>query len=77
MEKKYFQKEGLIAFKLWAFELLIDALEVDRQLEKIEQLYDKVVQFSQSIWMETKATAEERKDMQNLVDRLTIMRLGA
>jgi len=73
LKKKYSQKEGEIAFRLWSFALTIAELETSPNKEKTENLYDKAVAFSSSSWMEIKATKEERDDLQKMIDRLTFL----
>ena len=73
MKKKYFEKEGEIAFRLWVFSLAVAELEANPNQEKARNLYDKVATFSTSPWMEIKSTEEERRDLQKLIDTLTLM----
>ncbi|MBP5698919.1 MAG: hypothetical protein J6W96_05285 [Alphaproteobacteria bacterium] len=75
LQEKYFKKEGVIAFRLWAFVTMTLELYDDPVEEKVEMLYGKVIDFYDSIWMETKATDEERKDIQKIIDVLTFLRI--
>lgn len=76
---EYLRKEGEIAFRLWLFTEAVQALKKAQTeegvpcYEKVDKLYDKVVSFSDSSWMEVKSTPKEREDLQKLIDELTIM----
>lgn len=69
----YFQKEGEIAFRIWGFMSMLNSLKENPNLEKAQRLYDKIITFSDSPWMEIKATQEERDDLQKVIDEVTLL----
>ena len=73
IKKKYFCKEGEIAFRLWSFAILLSKLEENPNEEKAKNLYEKIVDFSSSPLMEIKSTSEEQVDLQQLIDEITLM----
>ena len=76
MVEKYFNKEGMIAFRLWMFALGLNALKQTPNKEKAAALCDRVVEFSESAWVSAKGTKEEKADIQSLIDDLTNITLG-
>jgi len=73
LKEKYFEKEGYTAFRLWAFAVAVEELSSKANCSKAASLRDQVIEFSESAWVSARSTAEERKDIQKLIDNLTVM----
>ena len=86
IKEKYFPKEGYTAFRLWAFAAAMDELSKNAKAmdelsknankSKAASLRDQVIEFSESAWMSAKGTKEEKDDLQELIDNLTVMAIN-
>lgn len=73
LKEKYFTKEGPIAFKLWVFAVAVEELSKGMNKSKAISLRERIIEFSESAWLTSRGTKEEKQDIQQMIDDLTCM----
>ena len=76
MKQKYFSATGETAFRLWMFSQAAEELKKQPNKEKLANLLSKVKTFAIGNWVKFNATAEEKADLDRLVEELTMLSLG-
>ena len=70
MKEKYLNATGETAFRLWMFSLGLAELKTNFNAAKRNALLEKVYAFANGRWVENNATAEEKKDLQQIAKEL-------
>lgn len=71
LKEKYFRRDGPIAFRLWMYAVVIEELEKNPNKPKAISVRERIIEFSESAWVTTRGTTEERADIQKMIDNLT------
>ena len=75
LREKYFKKEGYTAFRLWTFAIAIEELSQKKNKAKVASLKEQVIEFYDSAWMSVRGTAEEKADLQKIIDEITVLEI--
>ena len=70
MKQKFFKSKGEIAFRIWVYLVLLEEFKRYKNQEKINNLYNKVVTFSESEKVKSEATEEEKSALDFIVKEL-------
>ena len=76
LREKYFKRDGYTAYRLWLFAVALEELSQENNRAKAGSLKDQVIEFFDSAWMSVRGTAEEKEDMQKIIDELTVLEVN-